>query len=122
MGDGTGEILQELMDNPNFSTSVACVILIAFIFLCALVICNMLIGVMCEVVAEVAAKERDSKAVSMLKQSILTFLQKYDDGDGMISQEELESVMNEPEPKAVLASLNVDRVFLLALQKMLHLR
>merc|ERR1712039_162350 len=81
----------------------------------------MLIGVMCEVVAEVAEKERDTKAITLLKQSILTHLQKFDDGDGMIAKEELERVMNEPDSRQVLDSLNVDRVFLVALQKMLYI-
>merc|ERR1711998_240327 len=79
----------------------------------------MLIGVLCEVVSAVTQEEKDEAAVRMVKQSILVELKKFDDGDGEVTKEELDKVMADPHSKAVLHSLNVDRLFLTELQSTL---
>jgi len=53
-----------------------------------------------------------------MKESILLHLKKFDDGDGLISKKELDEVMNAPHSMVVLDRLNVDRVFMKALQQM----
>merc|ERR1719160_85468 len=83
---------------------------------------NMLIGVLCEVVSQVAQSEKDDAAIILVKNSILKNLKKFDNGDGMISSQELMHVMKDPQSKAVLRGLNVDRLFLLELQSMLFPR
>ena len=91
----------------------------AYALISAVLVMNMLIGVLCEVVSSVTRKEKDEAAVRFVKQSILMELKKFDDGDGMITREELEQVMHDEDSKAVLASLNVDRLFLTELQSAL---
>jgi hypothetical protein len=49
---------------------------------------------------------------------MLQHLEKYDNGDGMLSKEEINAVMHTPESKALLKDLNVDRSFMLAMQRM----
>lgn len=80
---------------------------------------NMLIGVLCQVVTAVSASEVDDAAIRLMKESILLLLKECDDGDGMISHPELLKVMFNPQSKAALKQLNVDRLFLMELQKML---
>jgi len=118
MLDGTGDLLSILVFKGSDNTCVAGFVLLTFLFLSAMVICNMLIGVLCEVVAQVAATERDSKAVMLLKETLLTHLSGFDDGDGMITKDELDSVLFAPASRAMLRELKIDRVFMLALQKM----
>jgi hypothetical protein len=116
--DGTGLVLSSLVFGDNFSTCLAGLMLLIFILISALVICNMLIGVLCEVVSTTTAEQRSKHDKARLKDSMLTHLAKFDNGDGMLSNEELLQVMNEPESRSVLMELNVDRTFVLALMKM----
>lgn len=120
MLDGTNTILSKLLySSSEFSHHFACFLIVSFLFLSAMVICNMLVGVLCEVVSSVAASERDANARELLKESIYFHLEKFDDGDGMISKAELGNVMSTPRSKVVLDRLNVDRAFLLAQGQML---
>lgn len=120
MLDGTGDILTMLSYEKKANCIVATLILLSFLFLAAMVICNMLIGVLCEVVTQVAQRERDSKAIRLLKETMLIHLKQYDGGDGKISKDQLKEVMSEKSSRELLDHLNIDTVFMLALQKMLY--
>merc|ERR1719247_2243282 len=80
---------------------------------------NMLIGVLCEVVSTVTQREKDEAAVKIVKESILLELKKFDDGDGMITHEELVEVLQDPHSQEILHSLDIDRLFLTELQSAL---
>lgn len=81
---------------------------------------NMLIGCMCEVVTAVARSERDAFDARELKDTILSHLVEFDkNGDGLISKDELATVMSNPSSVRVLQSLNIDKLFLLELQSIL---
>jgi hypothetical protein len=116
--DGTGTVLTNLVWSHSASTTLAGLIFVLFVFISALVICNMLIGVLCEVLAKVTQSQKNLNDFRMLKDTVLQHLQQHDDGDGMLSSSEFESVMHEPESKALLKELNVDRAFMVAMQKM----
>jgi hypothetical protein len=116
--DGTGVVLTRLIWDDDMSVAIAGFIFMMFIFISALVICNMLIGVLCEVLARVTAEQKNGHDISMLKDSMLQHLEMYDNGDGMLSKEEIKEVMYTPESKALLKDLNVDRSFMLAMQRM----
>merc|ERR1711871_644427 len=118
MLDGTGNVLTDLYYTEDFNHQVGCFLFVMFLFITAMVICNMLIGVLCEVVGNVAKEQRDSSAIALMKESILLHLKKFDNGDGLISKQELDEVMNSPHSKVVLDHLNVDLVFMTALQQM----
>jgi voltage-gated sodium channel len=115
--DGSGDVLTTLMYTPNFRCRVACMVFMLFILLASITVLNMLIGVLCEVVSQVARNEKDEAAIRLVKDSILMDLLKFDDGDGLITHEELMKVMNDRDSKKVLSSLNVDRLFLLELMQ-----
>jgi len=68
----------------------------------AVLVMNMLIGVLCEVVSSVARSEKDEAAVRLVKESILLQLKKCDDGDGMISHAELNIVLQDPDSQDIL--------------------
>jgi len=120
MLDGTGDILTTLVFSQKLKFWFATSLLLTFVFLSAMVVCNMLIGVLCEVVAQVARRRRDDDAIKLLKDTMLIHLKQFDDGDGMISKEEFDEIMSLPASIELLEDLNVDRVFMLALQKMLY--
>merc|ERR1719478_1872987 len=81
---------------------------------------NMLIGVLCEVVSQVAKDEKDMAGIQLVKQTILLHLMSFDnEGNGMITKDELKHVMNDPESRSVLKQLHVDRLFLMELQELL---
>merc|ERR1719362_804664 len=107
--DSTGSILQVLRDEGTFSTIMALIIFMVFILLSAMTVMNMLIGVLCEVVSNVANAEKDEAAIKLMKESILVELKRFDeDGNGLISPEELQHVMDDPQALHVLNSLEVD--------------
>merc|ERR1712232_706547 len=81
-----------------------------------MVICNMLIGVLCAVVIEMSIKEKDQAAVTMMRDTVFQHLQQCDDGDGLVTEAELNEVLNKPTSRAVLEELKVDMLFVKALQ------
>jgi len=118
--DGTGEILTKLIFSRSLNLILSSCLMLICLFLSAMVVCNMLIGVLCELVAQVARVRRDEEAISLLKDTMLVHLKQFDDGDGMISKDEFDEVMSRADSRKLLETLNVDRVFMLALQKMLY--
>merc|ERR1719375_1695501 len=117
--DSTGDVLTTLIDMKKSNTVLSAIVFLIFILLSAMTVMNMLIGVLCEVVSAVAQGERDEAAINLMKETILMDLKQFDNGDGMITRQELMSVMRDPQSKAVLRGLNVDQLFLLELQSML---
>jgi hypothetical protein len=81
MLDGTGVVLSSLVFGSNFSTCLAGLMFLIFIFISALVICNMLIGVLCEVVSLVTQEQQEKHDKLRLKDTMLQHLAKFDDGD-----------------------------------------
>jgi len=79
----------------------------------------MLIGCLCEVVSTVGNHQKESLAKNLMKQSILVDLQKFDNGDGMLSRKELHEALQSQQSKAVLRNLHIDELFLKELQSML---
>jgi hypothetical protein len=63
--------------------------------------------------------EKSEAAVRLLKETILLELLKFDDGDGLISREELDQVLQDPHSKAALRSLDIDSLFLTELESTL---
>jgi len=77
------------------------------------------IGVLCEVVSTVANAEKDEAAIKLMKESILVELKRFDvDGNGLISPNELQHVLQDPQALQVLQSLEVDTS---ALMEMMHM-
>lgn len=117
--DSPGIVLSALLFSGKPVCIVCCFVFMLFIILSAINVMNMLIGVLCEVVSAVAQAEKDEAAIKMVKDSILLQLKRFDNGDGMITKDELDKVMNDSTSREVLQQLNVDRLFSLQLQQVL---
>merc|ERR1712113_295204 len=99
------------------STTLSVIIFFVFILLSALTVMNMLIGVLCEVVSQVAATEKEEAAITLMKETILGMLKQYDtNGRFMIGRDEMEEVLTEPMTQGVLLGLEVDVEYLQDLQ------
>lgn len=95
-------------------------IFMCFLVLSAVTLMNMLVGVMCEVMSAVASHERDEADLRLMKKTIYAELKKFDeDGNGMISNEELTNVIQNPQALEVLHSLNIDVDYLADVQQMM---
>jgi len=107
--DSTGDVMAKLRDEGSASSWLSLIIFMLFILLSSLTVMNMLIGVLCEVVSSVANAEKDEAAIKLMKESILVELKRFDeDGNGLISPDELQHVMRDPQAMYVLNSLEVD--------------
>merc|ERR1719362_1563668 len=119
--DSTGSILQVLRDEGTFSTIMALIIFMVFILLSAMTVMNMLIGVLCEVVSNVANAEKDEAAIKLMKESILVELKRFDeDGNGLIDPDELKHVLEDPQALDVLQSLEIDLHSLKEMMNMIY--
>lgn len=91
-----------------------------FIFLSALLIMNMLIGILCEVVSATAQQEKDKMAISKIKKSLLSLFKDFDrDDSGSISWQELLCVIEDPSAMEALTEIKVDVPYLLSYAEML---
>jgi len=105
LGDSVGTVLRGVARNPPALAS-----LIAFIVFSMLTVLNMLVGVLCEVVTEVAKAEKESIALHKLKGTLLVMLKHIDlDGSGDISKEEILLLLQDPAAEGILSDMKIDR-------------
>lgn len=115
--DGIGYRVREFLDLHSF---IGFTIFMLFVLVSALTVMNMLIGVLCEVVSRVAAKEKEDADIRIMKSSILTLLQRLDsDGDGLLNSEELEEMLADEDAVVVLRELGVDTEYMMNYTHML---
>lgn len=82
---------------------------LSFVFVTTFTVLNMLIGILCEVVAEVDRREQDRAQIAYLRHNLLEFLELYDaDKDKSITQTELTNMMTNPEVDYVLRKFGTD--------------
>merc|ERR1719265_2279105 len=91
--DSPGLVLTSLLFSGKPICWACLVVFLTFILFSAITVMNMLIGVLCEVVSAVGQAEKDDAALALMKESILVHLKRCDNGDGMITKDELMSVM-----------------------------
>jgi len=116
LGDGTGTMLNLLIHRPEANTIIGVIAFFLFMILATITVMNMVIGVLCEVVASVTEAEKEEIAHNLLKESILVELKKFDDGDGLISEDELGDLMTNHQAVECLQALGVNVDFLQTLQ------
>jgi len=81
----------------------------AFVSLSCFTIANMLIGIICNVVDQVAQREKDTAAVLFLKTTLLDLLECHDDDDNRrIRKTEFELLMRNPEMHVILTRFGVN--------------
>merc|ERR1712232_595482 len=106
--DNMSVVFDELLTGNTPGSIVSIIIFLVFILLATITIMNMLIGVLCEVVTGVAAAEKEDAAVRLMKHTIFLELKKFDDGDGDISEDELNELMGTEASAKVLEELGID--------------
>jgi len=85
--------------------------LLTWVYIClaSLTIMNMLIGVLCEVISAVAAEEKESMIVDKVNEKFGEIVKELDtDGDGDLSWDEFEKILDFPTALRALEEVNVD--------------
>jgi hypothetical protein len=104
LGDSIGTVMRGVDNNK-----MALAALVLFVIFAMLTVLNMLVGVLCEVVTEVAHFERDNATLMKLKSTLLVMLKRLDaDGSGDISKREFMELFLDEEAQAVMDELNID--------------
>jgi len=103
--DGPADRLNAIGEESN---AMSCIVLL-FIFLSLHTVLNMLIGILCDVVKNIAAAEKDRLAVHYLQSNVLEILHSHDrDNDRHIHKSEFELLMQNPEMHLVLTRFGVN--------------
>jgi len=85
------------------------IVFVVFLWISALMILNMLVGLLCDVVEAVAAAEKEKAMVSYVKSRLIGVLEALDeDGNGTISKDEFMQLLDIPEAVESLQELGVD--------------
>merc|ERR1719506_2424080 len=122
MLDNAAPVMTRLLYHQKLTVKLAGLFFFLYALLSALLILQMLIGVLCDVVSRVGQEQRDAQAIGLVKQELLCDLKQFAGPDGRLTHAELLKVMENPNSKAVLKKLNINRLFLMELQKMLFPR
>ena len=112
MLDDASPLMSSLLFSHKFNYVLAGLLFVLYTLLSAMCILQMLIGVLCDVVSTVKREEQSASAIGLLKQELLASLTACDDGDGKISQEELQAVLYAPKSKALCRRLKINHAFL----------
>lgn len=92
-----------------------------FLFMCTLIMMNMLVGVLCGVVSSTAEAEAESKYISDTFQKVGAMLHRVDaDGSNLISHSEFMSLLTEDSMILALEEQSVDAVSLIELSRFLY--
>lgn len=93
---------------------------LAFVLISSVTILNMLVGVLCEVVAAVAEAEKGKAVITYVKSTLIDILTELDtDGTGTISKDEFAVLLEVPSAVDALEQLGVDVANLLMLADVL---
>eukprot|EP00928_Gymnodinium_smaydae_P091146 TRINITY_DN74848_c0_g1_i1.p1 TRINITY_DN74848_c0_g1~~TRINITY_DN74848_c0_g1_i1.p1 ORF type:complete len:700 (-),score=101.70 TRINITY_DN74848_c0_g1_i1:68-2125(-) len=111
----------ELMNELKAESYTLPWVFLVFIFLSSFTLLNMLIGILCEVVAEVSKTEKEEANVDYLKNNLLCIMEVYDrDDDQHINREEFDLLTQNPELHDVLKRFGTDPEDLLNLADSLY--
>jgi len=85
-------------------------IFFVFVWIAALTVMNMLIGVLCEVVSAVAASEQEEMLMQCVKNKMRNVVEQLDeDGDRSISKAELAEILGSTQACQALRDVGVER-------------
>merc|ERR1719409_907923 len=109
--DGPAIVLEDVMKE-----SIICTIIIGIAIMgCALVMMNMLVGVLVEVVSAVAAAEKEAMTVSFVKEKVLNIMETSgldQNNNGKVSKNEFECLLVNERARVALRQAGVDPVAL----------
>jgi len=115
--EGAGPTLRHLMEVGAF---LPVMMFLGFIMLTSMTVMNMLVGVLCAVVADMAQAEKDNRAASQLKNTLLVMLLALDsDGSGNLEKEEINEIFRYEEVVQVLSDLGINLSTLISMMDML---
>jgi len=104
-----GDALSEITLEVKADSSVCFVLVWVFVCLAMLTVMNMLIGVLCEVIAAVAEEEKESMMVDKVNEKFSDIVNELDtSGDGSLSWDEFQLILDYPQALKALESVNVD--------------
>jgi len=116
--DSIGYVFRDLEEDGKM---LAQAIMLLFVLASALTVMNMLIGVLCEVVTQVAETEKEDTAVKLVKDNLLVIIREMDeDGSGTISKEEIQQMLSNQAALEVLDNLGVDLGYLMEQMDMFY--
>eukprot|EP00928_Gymnodinium_smaydae_P096095 TRINITY_DN8416_c0_g2_i1.p1 TRINITY_DN8416_c0_g2~~TRINITY_DN8416_c0_g2_i1.p1 ORF type:complete len:759 (+),score=81.46 TRINITY_DN8416_c0_g2_i1:53-2329(+) len=117
--DSVGIILNDLCEDSYMLTTT----MLVFILLSAMTLMNLLIGILCEVVSNVAKAERDEMSVALVTGKLFHILVECDeDSDGMISRDEFKQLLSNTEALEALTDVGVDPAALVDLSDVIFER
>jgi hypothetical protein len=119
MLDYSGPMMTQLMFHSKWHFVFAGILFNSYALISALLILQMLIGVLCDVVAQVNDEQRDSKAIALVRQELANKLRKLNNGAGKITRYELHQVVVDPRTRIVLDKLRINRIFLLQMEEII---
>jgi voltage-gated sodium channel len=120
MLDNAAPLMTELLFNKDIMKVMAGLAFMSYAFFSALLILQMLIGVLCDVVSQVGQERRIAESVGLVRQELLGSLQKMDNGDGKLTLEEFKMVLDTQSSKKLLKKLKVNRLFLTEIMGMMY--
>jgi hypothetical protein len=120
MLDNAAPLMTTLLTHKEIPKVLAGLAFISYSFLSALLILQMLIGVLCDVVSQVGQERRDSDTIGLVRQEILTDLLKFDQGDGKISKVEMMSMVEGPKSKSLMKKVNINKMFMTQMATMMY--
>lgn len=101
--------LTQFCDDIRSDSAFNLFLVLIFLALGFLTVLNMLVGVLCEVVDEVAQKEKAERQTQMIKEKFQDIVLKIDkDSNGKISYKEFVKIMDEPSALKSLQEVGVD--------------
>eukprot|EP00931_Biecheleriopsis_adriatica_P115713 TRINITY_DN91479_c0_g1_i1.p1 TRINITY_DN91479_c0_g1~~TRINITY_DN91479_c0_g1_i1.p1 ORF type:complete len:526 (+),score=114.22 TRINITY_DN91479_c0_g1_i1:100-1677(+) len=105
------DALSDFMNDIRGESVATLILVVIFVALSALTVMNMLIGVLCEVIASVAETEKETLITERVIGEMKGFLGTLDEDDnGMISFNELKQILMIPEALAALDNVGVDPI------------
>jgi hypothetical protein len=117
MLDGTAPLMTNLIFSDKVNVLVAGFCFIVYLNLAAMVILQMLIGVLCNVISAVNDETKDENDIACIRDQLSDTLMKHDDGDGQLSQAELADALASHQATKLLADLNINFMFFKEMQR-----
>eukprot|EP00928_Gymnodinium_smaydae_P039461 TRINITY_DN26956_c0_g1_i1.p1 TRINITY_DN26956_c0_g1~~TRINITY_DN26956_c0_g1_i1.p1 ORF type:complete len:817 (-),score=153.74 TRINITY_DN26956_c0_g1_i1:375-2825(-) len=99
-----------VLKHPDMSDSIFLTFsFLTFIFLSCFVVLNLLVGVLCDVVADVSRQEKEESDILFLRNTIVDMLPCYDkNDDGHLGKEEIDLLLQNPEMRVALNRFGVN--------------
>jgi hypothetical protein len=111
--DNLGPVMDEISDSQgekDGSIVFGC-LFCSFVALSALMVMNMLIGVLCEVISAVAEEEKEGMMIDTVHDKFEKIVHQLDkNSDGTLSWDEFQALLDIPEALTALESVSVDPV------------